>query len=77
MNGALNAQLLQSLRHTQAALEQMSMSSSTALREVAALFAHTVPILVMSHTGRIRMFKQASADLFDTYLEQLLQRAGS
>ena len=29
----------------------------------------------LSHTGRIRMFKQASQDLFDAYLEQLAGRA--
>jgi hypothetical protein len=32
---------------------------------------------VLSHTGRIRLFKQASLDLLNTYLAQLLARAGS
>ena len=45
------------------------------MAEVTALFAHTVGLLVLSHTGRIRMFKQASQDLFDAYLRQLVARA--
>ena len=43
--------------------------------EVTALFAHAVGLLVLSHTGRIRMFKQGSQALFETYLQQLLARA--
>ncbi|WP_280153454.1 helix-turn-helix domain-containing protein [Piscinibacter sp. XHJ-5] len=75
LNDALNRRLRQCLQPTQAALEALGMSAATALREVTALFAHTVGLLVLSHTGRIRMFKQASQDLFDTYLEQLIRRA--
>lgn len=75
LNEALNARLLQALQPMQAALTDLGLSATDALREVTALFAHTVGILVLSHTGRIRMFKQASVDLFQAYLEQLLQRA--
>jgi hypothetical protein len=42
---------------------------------VTALFAHCVGLLVLSHTGRIRMFNQGSQELFDAYLEQLVARA--
>jgi AcrR family transcriptional regulator len=77
LNDALNARLLQSLQPVQAELERLGMRSAAALQEVTALFAHTVGILVLSHTGRIRMFKQASLDLFNIYLEQLIGRAGS
>ena len=71
----LNARLLQALRPSQAELERLGMPARTALQELTSLFAHTVGLLVMSHTGRIRMFKQKSAELFETYLAQLVERA--
>jgi AcrR family transcriptional regulator len=75
LNEELNACLLQSLRPSQAELERLGMPAKTALQELTSLFAHTVGLLVMSHTGRIRMFKQGSAELFETYLGQLVERA--
>ena len=51
------------------------MSEAQALAEVTALFAHAVGLLVLSHTGRIRMFRQKSSDLFGSYLEHLEARA--
>jgi AcrR family transcriptional regulator len=77
LNETLNARLREALRPTQDALSALGMSARQALEEVTALFAHTVGLLVLSHTGRIRMFKQASQDLFDTYLQRLLSRAAS
>lgn len=75
LNEVLNARLRAALQPTQDALEHLGMSPKIALEEVTALFAHTVGLLVLSHTGRIRMFKQASQNLFDRYLEQLIKRA--
>lgn len=75
LNDELNARLLQSLKPAQDEMERMGMRAPVALQEVTALFAHTVGILVLSHTGRIKMFKQASAKLFANYLDQLVQRA--
>ena len=43
-------------------------------RENTALFAHGVGLLLLQHTGRIRMFKQDATDLFDHYLAALLLR---
>ena len=77
LNEKLNSRLREALRPTQEALSPLGMSAKRALEEVTALFAHTVGLLVLSHTGRIRMFRQASQDLFDTYLLQLLARAAS
>jgi AcrR family transcriptional regulator len=74
LNETLNARLRSSLQPTQDAMERLGMPASEALREVTALFAHAVGLLVLSHTGRIRMFKQTSQDLFDAYLEQLVIR---
>ena len=75
LNQRLNARLRNALQPTQDALQHMGMSAQQALKEVTALFAHTVGLLVLSHTGRIRMFRQASQDLFNTYLAQLIERA--
>jgi AcrR family transcriptional regulator len=75
LNEALNARLRDSLRPTQDALCAMGMSEQQALAEVTALFAHTVGLLMLSHTGRIRMFKQGSQELFNVYLDHLVERA--
>lgn len=75
LNEKLNARLRDALQPIQDALQALGLPPKRALEEVTALFAHTVGLLVLSHTGRIRMFKQASQDLFDTYLRQLLGRA--
>lgn len=75
LNETLNARLRDALRPTQEALQHLGMPAQQALEEITALFAHTVGLLVLSHTGRIRMFKQASQNLFERYLDQLINRA--
>jgi len=75
LNDTLNARLRNALQPTQDALQALGMTARQALEEITALFAHTVGLLVLNHTGRIRMFRQVSQDLFGKYLEQLLQRA--
>lgn len=75
LNEALNERLRAALQPTEEALVAMGMRAPIALQEVTALFAHCVGLLVLSHTGRIRMFNQASQDLFDRYLDQLVRRA--
>lgn len=74
LNEALNASLQQALLPTQNALQSLGLSTQQALEETTALFAHSVGLLILSHTGRIRMFKQSSRDLFAKYLEQLIKR---
>lgn len=75
LNKTLNARLRHALQPTQDALQSLGMPAPRALEEITALFAHTVGLLVLSHTGRIRMFKQSPHDLFEAYLEQMLSRA--
>ena len=75
LNEALNGRLRDALQPTQDALQELGMPGKQALEEITAMFAHAVGLLVLSHTGRIRMFRQASQDLFHTYVEQLVQRA--
>lgn len=55
----------------------LGMPASGALKEITALFAHAIDLLVLGHTGRIRMFKQGSLKLFNTYVERLVHRAVS
>lgn len=75
LNETLNARLRNALQPTHDALQCLGMPAQQALEEITALFAHAVGLLVLSHTGRIRMFKQGSRDLFETYLGQLIGRA--
>jgi hypothetical protein len=44
------------------------------LRENTALFAHGVGLLLLQHTGRIRMFGQDASLLFDVYVIGLVER---
>lgn len=75
LNESLNGRLREALQPTQDALQALGMPAGQALEEITAMFAHAVGLLVLSHTGRIRMFRQASRDLFNAYLERLIQRA--
>jgi AcrR family transcriptional regulator len=74
LNERLNARLRDALGATQAALQALGLAPDAARAELTALFAHTVGLLLLSHTGRIRMFGQASQGLFETYLEALIVR---
>ena len=74
-NERLNARLRDAMRPQEAALRALGFSVDEALTEVTALFAHTVGLLMLSHTGRIRMFGRAPQDLFVRYVQALLQRA--
>jgi AcrR family transcriptional regulator len=71
----LNRRLRDALAPVQEALQTLGMTEAEALAEVTALFAHAVGLLVLSHTGRIRMFRQKSSELFSAYLQQLDGRA--
>ncbi|QIL80572.1 TetR/AcrR family transcriptional regulator [Diaphorobacter sp. HDW4A] len=77
LNERLNQRLRDSLAPVETALQDLGMDAACALVEVTALFAHVVGLLVLSHTGRIRMFRQQSSDLFAAYLQQLATRAAT
>lgn len=74
LNERLNARLRDALAPTQQALASLGWSAEEAQAEVTALFAHIVGLLLLSHTGRIRMFRQESQALFERYLDALLTR---
>ncbi|ADU37906.1 TetR/AcrR family transcriptional regulator [Variovorax paradoxus] len=73
----LNDRLYDALRPCEDALLAMGLDDALALRENTALFAHGVGLLLMQHTGRIRMFRQSADALFKTYLAQLTQRSAA
>lgn len=75
LNEQLNARLRDALAPTQQALAALGLGADEAQAEVTALFAHIVGLLLLSHTGRIRMFRQQSQALFDRYLDALIVRA--
>jgi AcrR family transcriptional regulator len=74
LNQRLNARLHEALAPCEQALMAMGLDAAAAARENTALFAHGVGLLLLQHTGRIRMFKQDATDLFDHYLAALLLR---
>ncbi|MGJ7613610.1 MULTISPECIES: TetR/AcrR family transcriptional regulator [unclassified Variovorax] len=72
----LNDHLHQALRPCEDALQAMGLAADLALQENTSLFAHGVGLLLMQHTGRIRMFRQSADALFKTYVAQLVGRIG-
>lgn len=73
-NQQLNGRLHDALRPCEEAMQAMGLSPEAALSENTALFAHGVGLLLLQHTGRIRMFGQSAEALFQTYVSQLVQR---
>lgn len=73
----LNDHLHQALRPCEEALQAMGLDAEDALRENTSLFAHGVGLLLMQHTGRIRMFRQSADALFKAYVAQLVQRVAA
>ena len=74
LNKPLNARLRDALSPVQGHLVALGLTPAEAQTEVTALFAHIVGLLLLSHTGRIRMFGQTSQALFERYLDALLAR---
>ena len=77
LNFKLNDRLHDALRPCEAALQAMGLSAEDALRENTSLFAHGVGLLLMQHTGRIRMFGQDATLLFGAYVIGLVERLHS
>lgn len=74
LNSQLNGRLQDALAPCEQALRDLGLDADAALRENTALFAHGVGLLLLQHTGRIRIFHQQAPVLFDHYLDALLQR---
>lgn len=74
LNDQLNDRLHDALKPCEAALQAMGLNAGDALRENTSLFAHGVGLLLMQHTGRIRMFGQDATLLFAVYVTRLIER---
>ena len=74
LNFQLNDRLHDALRPCESALQAMGLNLEEALRENTSLFAHGVGLLLMQHTGRIRMFGQDASVLFEAYVICLIER---
>ncbi|MCC5811710.1 MAG: TetR/AcrR family transcriptional regulator [Ectothiorhodospiraceae bacterium] len=74
LNRQLNARLRDALMPSEEALRELGCTVEQSQAEVTALFAYSVGVLVLNHTGRIRMFRQRAEDLMQRYLEQLAER---
>lgn len=74
LNDRLNARLHDALAPMQQALQALGLDEAEARGEMTSLFAQSVGLLVLSHTGRIRMFGQTSQALFERYLDTLVAR---
>lgn len=74
LNRQLNAKLWDALAEIHAAFLETGASPEAAMRDTTALFGHCVGLLVLVHTGRIRMFGQDGRGLFRRFAELLLVR---
>lgn len=74
LNEDLNQRLRGVLSDIESSLRQCVHDPSIATRETTALFAHCVGLLLLTHTGRIRMFERNGRELLVGYLNDLLVR---
>ncbi len=74
LNEHLNQRLRGVLSGIESGLRQCARDPSLATKETTALFAHCVGLLLLTHTGRIRMFGQNGRELLANYLNDLLVR---
>ena len=70
----LNARLLAALEPLRAALLRLGVEASRADAETAAFFAHASGLLLLRHTGRIKLFRAGAGELLTAYLDDLARR---
>lgn len=71
---ALNAALAEALKPISTAALELGASSDKARLLTVEVFAHATGLLLLLHTGRIRMFGASAPDLMQSYLERRLGR---
>ena len=74
LDATLNRRLADSLTGMQTDMQALGLPEADALHETTALFAHSTGVLLLVHTGRIRMFGQQGPALFEAYLDSLVTR---
>ena len=72
LNERLNAELWATLAEVYRPLVESGRNLDAALRDLTACFGHGVGLLLLEHTGRIRMFRQDGRELFRAFLERHL-----
>ena len=70
----LNARLRDAMLPQEIALSKLGFSKNEIDTEVTAIFAHIVGVLLLNHTGRIRMFGKSADELIKHYLDNLALR---
>jgi AcrR family transcriptional regulator len=74
LDSQLNARLRDAMRPQEIALSKLGFSEKEIDTEVTAIFAHIVGVLLLNHTGRIRMFGKSADELIKHYLGNLALR---
>jgi AcrR family transcriptional regulator len=76
-NEELNAGLAASLRPIADAAEALGVPASAANVLMVELFAHATGLLLLAHTGRIRMFGVSASALMTRFVEEKIARLGT
>ena len=71
---ALNMRLRDAMRPQEIALNKLGCNAKETDTELTAIFAHIVGVLLLNHTGRIRMFGKGADELMAHYLDHLALR---
>jgi len=71
---ALNMRLRDAMRPQEIALNKLGCNAKETDTELTAMFAHIVGVLLLNHTGRIRMFGKGADELMAHYLDHLALR---
>ena len=70
LNEGLNGELWAALSGVYHPLVAAGKKPDEALTDLTALFGHGVGLLLLVHTGRIRMFRQDGREMFRTFVEE-------
>ena len=74
LNAGLNGKLLAVLEEMARPLRALGTEPAAAQRETAALFAHAAGLLLLVHTGRMRLFRLDGRALMAEYVGRLVER---
>ena len=74
LNADLNGRLQAALGEMERALGDLGLPPEAAERETAALFGHAVGLLLLVHTGRMRLFRLDGRALMADYVDRLAAR---
>jgi len=76
IDAALNAKLAKALSVIGGAIEGLGAPTRTAQLTTADLFAHAVGLLLLQHTGRIRMFGNQARKLMQAHVARIAGEIG-